>query len=200
MLINTKPKIFDVDLCGLLTIAAVVLLAWLLLIKPLNKRINTEAHNQQKILQNSQSSQQEMQKLREKLRERQKLTNNLYKIRNIIRGNTGMAHLIVSLSHIVKRNHLIIDEITPQTTDINQHFRKSVVSVSLRGSFTNIAKLLNDLRSKLQYVRINNLEILRSNKNQMPLNQSSSLCDINMELDVYSPKLYLAENGSSDKK
>lgn len=188
MLISTKPRIFDVDLYGLAAALGIIALTWLLVVKPLDKRLQKHQMEQQGIVKNKESAQRQLAQLRNLLRQKQVLASQLSHTRNVLLDNTGMPELVRSLGTLAEDYKLSLEEITPGDTQVNQHFRKTEMELSLNGPFPCLGDFLAEISRKLAFIRIKNLAIIRQKGSTSSTNIAGAGCNINMVLDVFAPK------------
>ena len=179
MLICQKPKIFDVDLIAAGLIIGLCAAAWLGLIKPLNEKIIRLRQESQEQINSSHSAQSELDQLKGLTQQEQALASWLKQTKNILPNDRGISAAVGALEDLCQQCGLRLDELVPGDTTDGRHFHKTALSAQIAGSFPQLQDLLVQIKQKMPHVRISNLTV---NIRNSPL----SLCEINMELNIFS--------------
>ena len=179
MLICKKPKIFDVDVIAAGLIVGLCAATWLVLIKPLNEKTIQLRQETLEQKNTTDSAQSELDQLEGLTQQEQALASRLKQTENILPHDLGISAAVGALEDLCQQCNLRLDEVVPGETATEQHFHKTNLSVLLSGSYPQLLDLLVQIKQNMQHVRISSLTVnIR--------NSLLSLCEINMELDIFS--------------
>ena len=181
MQICEKPKIFDVDLFGLAAVIAVCALTWLLIIQPIDKKIDQERKQQNQFIQEHDSVQARYESLQNLVHRRRQLTENLQQTRDVLRDSAEIPEVIQKINSLTCQNNLQLDEVTPAAEISGGHYRKTEISFRLQGSYPDLEEFLQNLSESMQFVRISSLKI------NSEMNNDENLCAIDIKMDVFAP-------------
>ena len=181
MQICEKPKLFDVDLFGLAAVIAACALTWLLIIQPIDKKIDQERQLQNQFIQEHDSAQARYENLQNLVRRRRQLAENLQQTRDVLRDSADIPEVIQKINSLTCRNNMQLDEVTPAIEIVGEHYRKTEISFRLQGSYPDLKEFLQNLSESMQFVRVSSLNI------NSEMNNDEKLCAIDMKLDVFAP-------------
>jgi len=179
MLICKKPKIFDIDVIAAGIIVGLCAATWLGLIKPLNEktiRLRQESQEQKK---NTESAQSELDQLKGLTQQEQALASWLKQTKNILPHEPGISAAVRTMADLCQQCGLRLDEVVPGETAAEQHFNKTNSSARITGAFPQLQNLLVEIKQQMQHVRIKNMTV-------SIINSRLNLCEINLELDIFS--------------
>ena len=189
MLISSKPKIFDVDLFGAGAVLAIVVLSWMLVIDPLDGRLEQQRQQQQQQQQDQESRELELANLQDLTQRREALMVQLSQSQDVLQENTGVPQLVHRLGQLTALRGLQLEEITPGDGMVNhEHFRKISMNLRLTGSFPQLQDFLADISVELSFARLRDLTVSRSKSGSEEGSPSGSSCEILMSLDVFGPR------------
>ena len=179
MLICPKPKIFDVDVIAAGIIIGLCAATWLVLIKPLNEKTSQLRLESQEQKTTTDTAQSELDQLKGLTQQEQALASWLKQSKNILPTDLGISAAVRTLEELCQQCQLRLDEVVPGATATEPHFHKTNVSLLISGSYPQLQNLLVKIKQNMQHVRISNMTVnIR--------NSQLSLCEINMELDIFS--------------
>ncbi|MBN2377537.1 MAG: type 4a pilus biogenesis protein PilO [Sedimentisphaerales bacterium] len=181
MQICEKPKIFDVDFFGLAAAIAVCTLTWLLVIQPINKKIDQELNQQNQFIQEHNSAQARYESLQNLVQRRRQLAENLQQTRDVLRDSADIPEVIQKINALTCQNNLQLNEVTPATEINTEHFRKTEISFRLQGNYPDLKEFLQNLSESMQFVRVSSLKI------NSEMNNEENLCAIDIKLNVFAP-------------
>ena len=181
MLICRKPKIFDVDLYGLAIIMGIWALSWLLVVRPVDRKLQHIRTDRQENSQNLKSVQTDLNQMQSLVQNRQALSARALQTDNIIRQNAGIPEVVRHLGDLAINCSLCLDEITPGSATSVEHYNKTAVDLKLNGLFPDLRNFLVGIADKLPFVRIRQLALTRKSN-------ETALCDISIELNVFTLK------------
>ena len=178
MLISGKPKIFDIDLYGLAVLLAAAVLAWLLILQPLDRESQKLQQDRLQSQQDQQTLQSEIASLQKSVQKQQIHSNRLAQHAPSLSCNMDLPDVISRIGHLASGSSLQLYEIIPGSVYPAQHFYKTNMSLRLFGSFPQLREFLAQLAHNLPLVRIKNLALARKDPDE-------GSCDIDMQLDVF---------------
>jgi len=181
MLICNKPKIFDIDLYSLGLVIGICALNWLLLIQPIEKKLDTLQQEQQNYLQKKDAAQQELANLRKIDLYQKNLAAKLSQTADPLKDNPGLEEVIRRISQFSQDCNLRLDQVTPGSDTIGEHYRKTGLTITLLGGYPDYHNFLARIMEELKFVRIDTFTINNSN------NTSEAMCKIAVNLDIFSP-------------
>ena len=181
MQICEKPKIFDVDMFGLAAVIAVCALTWLLIIQPIDKKIDQEREQQNQFIRDHDSAQARYASLQNLVQRRRQLAENLQQTRDVLRDSADIPEVIQKINSLTCQNNLQLDEVTPAAEISGEYYRKTEISLRLQGSYPDLKEFFQNLSESMQFVRVSSLEI------NSEMNNDENLCAIDIKLDVFAP-------------
>ncbi len=188
MPINLKPKIFDVDLFGAALIIGICAVTYLAVILPFNGKLEQQKIQQLNNIKKQEDSERKLAHLQNLARQRQKLAAQLSHTRDVLQDNTGLAELIRQLGIITANLDLILEETLPGETNTYEHFHRTEMQVRIQGNFPKIFELLTIIKADLPFIRIANIGLSGNDGLAAAMDSTSAVCDVLMNLDVFSPK------------
>lgn len=178
---KTRHNFIDVDLYGIVLVAAISCLFFFFAIRPMNAKRQTTLQEQQLCQQNIDASQDKLQNLEDIVKRQKKLSISLASTKDVLLDNTGIDDVIQKIVGLAQTNSLILEDIIPQDEKVHEQFRTHTLSVSLQGLFPQFSSFLTDLGNHAPYIRVDefNMAVLK--------NRDDGQCKINLNLVVFSP-------------
>lgn len=188
MQISSKPRIFDIDLYGLVAIVILCGVFYLGVIQSLDGRLVQQDHACQVNLQEAQSSRETLAQFQKMKQQRQVLMAQLSHTRDVLQDNTGIAELVRQLGHLAKASHICLVEILPGESIAGTHFHRRNIELKFSGTFRQLQSLIRAFADQLEFARLSNLRVTRDMTSPSQDKINATECDIIINLDVFSPR------------
>ena len=182
MLISQRPKIFDVDLIGLLLLVLITALAGWFGVRPLGDLYDRELQRTTETASHTETQQQRLAGLQQLVSHQQRLTEQLRKSRDVLIENTGLAEVIARLGDLSSDCDLMLNEIRPMETDVEENFRVTPIELQIGGTFVGLRQFLQELPRVMPYLRA------ESTSMRVIDAQQGGLCRIRLTLLAFAPR------------
>ncbi len=181
MLINQKPRIFDVDLIGLALVAALFGATYLFGVRTLQQNYQEQLRQREEFSSQTEASQARLAGLRELTQQQKMLTDRLQQTRDVLRESTGMDEVVRQLGLLAESCAIRITEINPEEVSGEPSYVVTKVSLKCGGTFLQTRRFLVQLQQQMPFVRVAAFSI-------NAIEQSDrGLCRVEMDLRVYAP-------------
>ncbi len=187
MQISQKPRIFDVDLIGMILIITVATVTWMFGIKPLQEKYANIQAEMVKYTQDTSSSKEELSQLQLVVQQQEQLAKSLSETRDVLLDNTGIDQVVRNIGSYCKKYRLNLKEIEPHNEKVEQQYRTTYLKCMINGTFLNFQKLLREIQTGMEYIRVESIQVSLIASDDTENVGEKKLCDIELELVIFSP-------------
>ena len=180
MLINRQPKIYDVDAIGVAAVAAIIGVAWLLGVQPLERRIADCQVARGAAVAQQLGARSELVQLQSELERQNALVARLQKTRDLLKENRGLDHVIANFDAWAIDYGVRLDIVRSEMEQTEEHYEKTPIEVTLTGPFSRAMCMLAEATAQMPYVQIDTLGMTA-------LAPGAADCEIHCNLHVFAP-------------
>jgi Tfp pilus assembly protein PilO len=182
MILCHKPKIFDVDLYGLIAVLGLCIAAWLLLVNPLQTKIQQQTEEQQKNLQDTEQSRVVLVQKRQSVQGLEELSAHLKQAAGVLEENRGIPEVIARIGDLARNTSIRLDNVQPGSRQKDEFYQKTTLELKMYGSFPDTYAFLVQMAEQLPFVRVDSLMLNKQDDGEL------SRCAIDLTLDIFGHK------------
>lgn len=179
MIISNRPRIYDVDLYGVVLTLGICLIAYAALLQPLEARTLEKQQQQFDASKRQSVTQTQLTAMQASFQQQNALALRLARMPDVLADSKGLDDVIGRIDLLSGQYGVSLDEVEPGEPTNAKHHTMTPLKLKFSGRFRETMQLLNKITQNMPYVRIDNINIITARK-------AAAVCDIGLELHVFS--------------
>ena len=179
MIICNRPRIYDVDLYGAALTLGIALIAYAALLQPLQTKTLQSQRQHLDASKRRGATQQRLTAMQASFQQQNALALRLASMPDVLAQSKGLDDVIGRIDLLSNQYAVSLDNVIPNEPASTQHHTITPLELKLSGSFRETMSLLNSITQNMPYIHVDNISINSSNEN-------TAICDIALELHVFS--------------
>lgn len=180
MLVCQKPRIYDVDIAGMVAVAGLSVVLWWFMIQPLHHRVVQQRQMQRSVHDEKLQAESELGQIQQQLKRQELLAARLCQSVGLLKLNTGMPDILKKIHHLAAKSKLRFDGLLPFSGQKSHDYRRSQLQVKMYGTAPQVLVFLQGLAEELPYVKVGDLSVISKQ------NDRAVECEVAITLDVFS--------------